>query len=103
MAEGQDGYDFSDPFDAKRWAMHHDRTCAIRWTSTDLKLGIITKVGGGLMMASLALLGWSLKANYDNLDAQHQATQTTVAAVHQAASDSSSETVRKLGVTPPPS
>ena len=99
MSEGQDGYDFSDPFDAKRWAMHHDRVCAMRWTSTDMKLGFIIKAGSTTAMFALTIvlgmLGWSLKANYD-------AQVTSIAAIHQAAADSSSETVRRLGATPPP-
>lgn len=98
MAVGDDGYDFSDPFDAKKWAMHHDRICAMRWTSTDLKLGLIVKVGGWVgslaLVTLIAITGWSLKANFD-------AQNTAIAAIHQAASDSSNETVRKLGVTPP--
>lgn len=101
MARPQDGsYDFSEPFDPKEWAMYHERICAMRWISTDFKLGLIIKVGGAAgalgLTVMIGMLGWSLKANYDS-------TQTAIAAVHQTANEASSETVQKLTGTMPPS
>ncbi len=104
MPGPQDGsYDFSEPFNPKDWAMYHERICATRWTSTDMKLGTIIKVGGWFGGAAfalvVALLGWSLKTNYDGLEAAHQ-TQNLAPAVAQAAADkASTETALKLGAT----
>lgn len=97
-----DDYDFSEPFDAKAWAMYHDRICAYRWSSADEKLAFIIKAGtwaaGIIVAVLLATLGWSLKANYDS-------TQAALHAVQQTAAVASDETVRKLGgrLQPPPS
>lgn len=80
-------YDFSEPFDAKAWAMHHDKVCALRWTSTDFKLGMIMKAGGGVAAGGLtvmiALLGWSLKTNYDNMEQLERGRAQIVQTVQQ--------------------
>jgi hypothetical protein len=104
MPGPQDGsYDFSEPFNPKDWAMYHERICASRWTSTDLKLGWIMKGGGAAASVAFAvvlgLLGWSLKTNYDSLEAQRAVATALPATIAQTARQASDETVRKLGAT----
>ena len=105
MAQG-DGYDWA-AFDPKSWAMRHEAICSERWKSTDFKLGMIIKFGGwagGLAaLVVVGLLSWSLKANYDNLDAQHQTAAALPATIAQTAQKASSETAQKLGATNAPS
>jgi hypothetical protein len=68
-----------------------------------MKLGAIIRFGGWLGGAAFAvvlgLLAWSLKANYENLDAVHQQTAALPAAAATAADRASTETVLKLGAT----
>ena len=101
-----EGYDFSDPFDSKKWAMHHDRQCTIRalkqetrWVAADLKLGIIQWAGAAAALTILGMLSWSLKTNYDNLEAQHQVAAALPQTINQTAEKASSETVQKLSAT----
>lgn len=98
MPGPQDGsYDFSEPFNPKDWAMYHERICASRWTSTDLKLGWIMKGGGAAAGAAFAvilgLLTWSLKTNYDNLT-ELRATQHQVASSAQQTRQAIQQTVQ---------
>lgn len=92
-----DSTDWTGRFDAKEWAMGHEKLCAERYVGLGAKLDIIMHAGGwaaGIVVAVLlGTLGWSLKTNWDT-------RQESLAAIPQAAAAASTETMRQLNAKP---
>jgi hypothetical protein len=67
-------HDWSN-FDPKQWAMGHEDLCGQRFASVEKALAAISRVLWAGLTILLAITGWSLKANYDNAQAQIRAVQ----------------------------
>jgi hypothetical protein len=72
-------------FDAKEWAMGHEKLCASRYESIDAKLQLITNVGGwaGALAAAtiLGALVWNVEENQHRSEQQIEAMRSTTATV----------------------
>lgn len=69
-------------FNPSQWAKDHERLDAERFRNIDLKVSGILRVLGIGGACILALLGWSLKAQYDTMSTQIQTSQVQLQALH---------------------
>jgi hypothetical protein len=95
--------DWSGHFDAKEWSRGHEKLCTERALNVNSKLNTIIGVlgwGGALVFSTLLAVAGYLYVSSQALQAQAQdAKIAALSAVHQTASEASSETVEKLGAT----
>lgn len=80
----------ASPFDAETWAMGHEKLCETRFAEVRGGLAGINRVLWIGLTIILGVTGWSLKTNWDTLNAAAQAkataassSQQVIAAVHQ--------------------
>lgn len=68
-------------FDAEQWAEGHEKLCTARFEEVRDNLSRVWRIFGVAGMAILGLLSWSLKAQYDQGQAQLTAIRTVSAQV----------------------
>ena len=92
-----------DRFDAKEWAMGHDRLCTERWTTSNKQLGLIVNILrwmiGGFIGLMIVVTGYQYKQAQDLAQQLANNREQTADSLAQIPA----KTARAIGVTPSPS
>lgn len=70
-----DGAHHQGPFDMATWAEGHEKLDDARFQSLTRDVSRLIKVVGAGLTLLICVAGWSLKANYDNVDRQIHAIE----------------------------
>lgn len=86
----------SESFNPAQWAREHERLDEVRFHNLNDQMASVFKLMGVAGMAVLAVLSWSLKAQYDGMHANDQNTRLQLQAIQNVQQQLSTRD------TPPP-